>query len=94
LQSRIPGARSLHVERLVAEDGTLLPPDGLREAFREAGLRDGDEAIAYCRLGHRASLGWFVLREVLGHDRVRVYDGSWTEWGIMVGMPVEREGAS
>jgi thiosulfate/3-mercaptopyruvate sulfurtransferase len=93
-RGRIPGARSLHVDLLLAEDGTLLPADRLREAFRAAGLRAGGEAIAYCRLSHRASLGWFVLRELLGHDRVRVYDGSWTEWGSIVGVPVEREGAA
>jgi thiosulfate/3-mercaptopyruvate sulfurtransferase len=88
---RIPGARSLHVELLLGEDGTLRSPEGLRDAFREAGLRDGDEVIAYCRLSHRATLGWFALHELLGHERVRVYDGSWTEWGSIVGMPVERE---
>jgi thiosulfate/3-mercaptopyruvate sulfurtransferase len=46
--------------------------------------------IAYCRLSHRASLGWFALTRLLGHERVRVYDGSWTEWGSIVGMPIER----
>jgi thiosulfate/3-mercaptopyruvate sulfurtransferase len=89
-RGRIPGARHLWFERLLAEDGTFRPADELREEFREAGLRDGGDVIAYCRLGHRASLGWFVLRRLLGHERVRVYDGSWTEWGSIVGMPVER----
>jgi thiosulfate/3-mercaptopyruvate sulfurtransferase len=86
----IPGARHLPHERLLAGDGTLLAPERLRAIFAEVGLRPGDEVIAYCRLSHRASLGWFVLTELVGHDRVRVYDGSWTEWGSMVGMPVER----
>jgi len=93
-RGRIPGARHLFYERLLAEDGTFLPPDELRAAFREAGLVDGGDVIAYCRLGHRASLGWFLLSELLGHDRVRVYDGSWTEWGSIVGVPVEVQAPS
>lgn len=90
-RGRIPGARHLFHERLLAPDGTFRPVDELAAVFRDAGLVDGNEVIAYCRLGHRASLGWFVLRHLLGHERVRVYDGSWTEWGSIVGMPVERE---
>ena len=92
-RGRIPGARHLWFERLLAGDGTFLPADELRAAFREAGLRNGGDVITYCRLGHRASLGWFVLHELLGHERVRVYDGSWTEWGSIVGVPVETEPA-
>ena len=91
---RIPGARHLPHDRLLAADGTFLPSDELRAAFAEAGLGPDGEVIAYCRLSHRASLGWFVLTELVGHERVRVYDGSWTEWGSMVGMPVERAPAS
>lgn len=90
-RGHIPGARHLHHERLLADDGTFRAPDELRVAFREAGIVDGGDVIAYCRLGHRASLGWFVLTELLGHEHVRVYDGSWTEWGSIVGMPVEVE---
>ena len=89
-RGRIPGARHLWFERLLADDGTFRSPDELREAFREAGVSNGASVIAYCRLSHRASLGWFVLRNLLRHERVRVYDGSWTEWGSIVGVPVER----
>lgn len=89
-RGHIPGAHHLWFERLLREDGTFRPADELRAAFHEAGLRNGGDLIAYCRLGHRASLGWFVLHELLGHEHVRVYDGSWTEWGSIVGMPVER----
>ena len=88
---RIPGARHLYFERLLAEDCTFRSPDELREVLRETGLLNGGDVIAYCRLSHRAALGWFALHELLGHERVRVYDGSWTEWGSIVGMPVERE---
>lgn len=89
-RGRIPGARHLWFERLLADDGTFRPPDELREVFREVGVSNGEPVIAYCRLSHRASLGWFALRNLLGHERVRVYDGSWTEWGSIVGMPIER----
>lgn len=89
-RGRIPGARHLWFEQLLAPDGTFKPPEELRPVFRDAGVGDDDEVIAYCRLSHRASLGWFVLTRLLGHERVRVYDGSWTEWGSIVGVPIER----
>ncbi|MHB8470720.1 MAG: sulfurtransferase [Gaiellaceae bacterium] len=89
-RGRIPGARHLYFERLLAEDGTFRAAHELRAAFRDVGLAGGGDVIAYCRLGHRASLGWFVLTRLLGHERVRVYDGSWTEWGSIVGVPIER----
>ena len=89
-KGRIPGARHLFYERLLDGDGTFRPREELQAAFAEAGVGSDDEVIAYCRLSHRASLGWFVLRELLGHERVRVYDGSWTEWGSIVGVPIER----
>lgn len=89
-RGRIPGARHLWFERLLRDDGTFRPPEELRSIFHEAGLENGEDVIAYCRLSHRASLGWFTLRKLLGHERVRVYDGSWTEWGSIVGVPIER----
>lgn len=89
-RGRIPGAQHLWFERLLADDGTFRPRDELREIFADAGLGEDEDVIAYCRLSHRASLGWFALHELIGHERIRVYDGSWTEWGSMVGMPVER----
>ena len=58
--------------------------------FAAIGVADGQEVVTSCRLGHRASLGWFALTRLLGRDRVRVYDGSWTEWGSIVGFPIER----
>jgi thiosulfate/3-mercaptopyruvate sulfurtransferase len=88
-RGHIPGARHLPHERLLREDGTFRPPDELRRVFDEVGVRPGDEVIAYCRLSHRASMGWFALNELVGHEDVRVYDGSWTEWGSIVGVPIE-----
>jgi len=89
-RGHVPGAVHLFYEELLDPDGALLPPDRLHEAFRRVGAVDGRNVVTYCRLGHRASLGWFVLTRVLGRGNVRVYDGSWTEWGSMVGMPIER----
>ncbi len=89
-RGHIPGARHLPRERLLNEDGTFKAPAQLQAEFAAAGVSEGHEVVTSCRLSHRASLGWFVLTRLLGRDRVRVYDGSWTEWGSIVGYPVER----
>ena len=72
-------------------DGTFLPADVLRAIYEgEAGLRPNDDVVTYCRIGERSSHTWFVLTFLLGYPRVRNYDGSWTEWGNSVGLPIER----
>ncbi len=90
---RIPGAVSLTFKNLFDPDElTIKQPDELEAIFRNAGAApdQADEVIAYCRLSHRACLIWFAATQVLGWDHVRVYDGSWTEWGSMVGVPIEK----
>jgi len=89
-RGHIPGARHLPIERLLRDDGTFKTPDELRTEFATLGVTDGKQVVTSCRLSHRASLGWFVLSRLLGRDHVRVYDGSWTEWGSIVGFPIER----
>jgi thiosulfate/3-mercaptopyruvate sulfurtransferase len=85
----IPSAKSIPWARAAAEDGTFRPLDELNALYRdEAGLKDGDSVIAYCRIGERSSHTWFVLTHLLGFDGVRNYDGSWTEWGSAVGVPI------
>ena len=88
----IPGARNVPWGRAVdPADGTFLDADGLRAIYvEEQGLSADDEVIAYCRIGERSSHTWFVLSRLLGFESVRNYDGSWTEWGNMVGVPIER----
>jgi thiosulfate/3-mercaptopyruvate sulfurtransferase len=87
----IPTAKSVPWARAVAEDGGFKSLDELNAIYRgEAGLKDGDEIIAYCRIGERSSHTWFVLRYLLGFDNVRNYDGSWTEWGSAVKVPIVR----
>ena len=87
----IPGARSVPWARAANADGTFKPADELRTIYeREAGLRAGDDVIAYCRIGERSSHSWFVLKYLLGYEKVRNYDGSWTEWGNAVRAPIER----
>jgi thiosulfate/3-mercaptopyruvate sulfurtransferase len=72
-------------------DGTFKPAEELRAIYeREQGLRSDDNVIAYCRIGERSSHTWFVLKYLLGYPNVRNYDGSWTEWGNLVGVPIER----
>jgi thiosulfate/3-mercaptopyruvate sulfurtransferase len=88
----IPGARNVPWARAVSpETHTFRPAQELREIYvGEQGLEPGDDVIAYCRIGERSSHTWFVLTYLLGFDRVRNYDGSWTEWGNLVRAPIER----
>ncbi|MGW0501611.1 sulfurtransferase [Micromonospora sp. NPDC003241] len=84
----IPTAISVPWSKAANEDGTFKSDDELRKIYGEAGLDDGKETIAYCRIGERSSHTWFVLQELLGHRNVKNYDGSWTEYGSLVGVPV------
>ena len=86
----IKGAVSVPWSRAVAEDGTFKPADQLRGIYEdEQGLAPDKNVIAYCRIGERSSHTWFVLTYLLGYPNVRNYDGSWTEWGNLVGVPIE-----
>lgn len=84
----IPTAVSVPWSKAANEDGTFKSDDDLRELYAAAGLDDSKATIAYCRIGERSSHTWFVLKEILGHSDVRNYDGSWTEYGSLVGVPV------
>jgi thiosulfate/3-mercaptopyruvate sulfurtransferase len=86
----IPSAVHLPVGELHDRDGSFLPAAELRQQFSPIDLSAADELITYCTIGGRASTAWFVLTYLLGRDHVRVYDGSWAEWGRMVGTPVAR----
>lgn len=88
---RIPGAANIPWGENVRPDGTFKPADELRALYEGRGITPDKEIITYCRIGERASVSWFALQELLGYPKVRNYDGSWTEWGSMVGVPVERE---
>ena len=87
---RLPGAVHVPWERAVREDGTVRPLLELRQIYEDAGVRPERPVTVYCRIGERASHTWFVLHELLGYPDVRVYDGSWAEWGSLVGVPIER----
>jgi thiosulfate/3-mercaptopyruvate sulfurtransferase len=86
----IPGAVSVPWAQTVRDDGTFKPAGELRSLYERNGVTNDKDVITYCRIGERASHTWFVLHELLGFDRVRNYDGSWTEWGSMIGVPIER----
>jgi thiosulfate/3-mercaptopyruvate sulfurtransferase len=86
----IPGAASVPWAQAVKEDGTFKDADELRELYGGKGVINGDPIIAYCRIGERSAHTWFVLHELLGEQDVKNYDGSWTEWGNMVNVPIEK----
>jgi thiosulfate/3-mercaptopyruvate sulfurtransferase len=88
---RIPGAVNVTWSKAAnPEDGTFRTADELRSLYEAEGVTGDRKVIAYCRIGERSSHTWFVLHELLGHDQVKNYDGSWTEYGSLVGAPVER----
>jgi thiosulfate/3-mercaptopyruvate sulfurtransferase len=87
----IPGAASVPWAQAVQEDGTFKSADDLAELYRSKGVTNGSPIIAYCRIGERSAHTWFVLHELLGHDDVKNYDGSWTEWGNLVNVPIEKD---
>ena len=86
----IPGAANIPWAMAVREDGTFKSTEELRALYEGKGITADKEVIAYCRIGERSSHTWFVLHYLLGYPEVRNYDGSWTEWGNMVGAPVEK----
>jgi thiosulfate/3-mercaptopyruvate sulfurtransferase len=86
----IPGAKSIPWAQAVREDGTFKSADELRELYTGKGVITGDPIIAYCRIGERSAHTWFVLHELLGEEDVKNYDGSWTEWGNLVDVPIEK----
>ncbi len=88
----IPGAKSVPWARAANEDGTFKSRAELEGLYQgEVGLGSGDDVVVYCRIGERSSHTWFALTHLLGFEKVRNYDGSWTEWGNAVRMPIERE---
>jgi thiosulfate/3-mercaptopyruvate sulfurtransferase len=86
----IPTAASIPWATAVNDDGTFKTADELRQIYGDKGVTQDKEVTAYCRIGERSAHTWFVLRELLGFERVRNYDGSWTEWGNLVDVPIER----
>ena len=86
----VPGAQSIPWATAANEDGTFKSPAQLSEIYGGKGITPDKNVIAYCRIGERSSHTWFVLSELLGYPNVRNYDGSWTEWGSMVGVPIAK----
>jgi len=86
----IPGAVNIPWSKAVREDGTFKSPEELRSLFESQGISENDNIIAYCRIGERSSLTWYVLKYLLGYRQVKNYDGSWTEWGNLVGAPIAK----
>jgi len=86
----IPGAANIPWASAVQADGTFKPAEELRSIYEGKGVTSDKEVVAYCRIGERSSHTWFVLNYLLGYPNVRNYDGSWTEWGSLIGAPIEK----
>ena len=86
----IPGAANIPWSQAVKEDGTFKGPEDLKQLYQGRGISSDKDVIAYCRIGERSSHTWFVLKYLLGYPKVRNYDGSWTEYGSLVNVPIER----
>jgi thiosulfate/3-mercaptopyruvate sulfurtransferase len=86
----IPGARSITWSRAANDDGTFKSADELKQLYAAEGIDGSKPIITYCRIGERSSHSWFVLKYLLGYENVSNYDGSWTEWGNLVGAPIEK----
>jgi thiosulfate/3-mercaptopyruvate sulfurtransferase len=87
----IPTAQNVPWSKAANEDGTFKSDDDLRALYAAEGLDEGKDTIAYCRIGERSSHTWFALHELLGYENVKNYDGSWTEYGSLVGVPIEKD---
>ena len=90
-KGRIPGAVHLFFRELLNDDDTFISKEKLERKFSEVGVKKSSEKdiVSYCRLSHRATLSWFAMSEILGIEKAQIYDGSWTEWGSIVGFPIE-----
>jgi thiosulfate/3-mercaptopyruvate sulfurtransferase len=87
----IPGAANIPWSQAANEDGTFKSPEALKQLYESKGVNGNREVIAYCRIGERSSHTWFALKYLLGYKDVKNYDGSWTEWGNLVGAPIEKK---
>ncbi len=85
----IPGAANIPWSQAVEEDGTFKSETALRALYEGQGISPDKDVVTYCRIGERSAHTWFVLHELLGYEKVRNYDGSWTEWGNIIGVPIE-----
>jgi len=89
---RIPGAVHCYFRQILNADDSFKSPDDIRKEFSRAGIAPEkyQDVVVYCRLSHRATMGFLALTHLLGHKHIKIYDGSWTEWGSIVGFPIEK----